>query len=144
MPTLYKILLLDKTSDWLTRPLDKLDVEYDLRTPSLSGPDNYDYYCELSAKSPLESLSAIRMIQAIINEINHVQFDLVVIGNNLGAGLDKAQAIATKQPELIPKTLIVWNNHTVQDEKPYRQLGYSYFGNRYQAIDDLLRLMLNR
>jgi hypothetical protein len=75
-------------------------------------------------------------IQAVTADGN---IDIVVIGNNNGAGLYKAVCVAN---ELRSKTIIIWNVYVPgHDEKEYQRLGYTHFasrGNLYKSILELL------
>lgn len=55
-------------------------------------------------------------------------FDLVIIGNNMGHGLDIADKICK---ELRPRTLIVWNSNSSRREQThYESMGFVHFGSR--------------
>lgn len=60
------------------------------------------------------------------------EIELVILGNNLGAGLAKARAIA---PRLQDKTIVLWNNNRARDEQPYAQLGFRHFGDRGDIVE---------
>lgn len=58
--------------------------------------------------------------------------DLVVVGNNCGAGIPKAQAIA---PCLREKTIVVWNSYYTGLDRPYAVLGFKHFGSRSKLCE---------
>ena len=55
-------------------------------------------------------------------------FDIVILGNNMGAGVTIAQNI----PEALrSKTIVVWNYYPIpRDVKEYEKLGLSHFCGR--------------
>lgn len=55
------------------------------------------------------------------------EVDIVVVGNNLGAGVAKAKAIAEDMKE---KTIVVWNSYSRGNEAHYARLGLTHFGSR--------------
>ncbi len=55
------------------------------------------------------------------------EVDLVVVGNNMGAGVPKARCIADDIKEM---TVVVWNSYYRGDEAPYAALGLKRFGSR--------------
>lgn len=56
------------------------------------------------------------------------KYDVIIIGNNLGTGVRKAEALPY---EVRPRTMIVWNEYVPGDERSYAAMGFKYFGNRY-------------
>lgn len=65
--------------------------------------------------------------------------DIVVIGNNMGAGVPKARAIADDMRDV---TIVVWNQYSLGIEGPYTALGLTRFGSRTdlrEMIPALLR-----
>ncbi len=56
------------------------------------------------------------------------RYDAVVIGNNEWVGRSKAARIPQ---DMRPRTLIVWNHYVLGEEAPYRQMGFTRFGQRY-------------
>lgn len=75
----------------------------------------------------------------IVNFLSALQpdaYDFIVIGNNLGAGLVKAEALPVALRE---RTVVVWNNTpTKSNMEPYAQLGYTRFTARHLLVDYLL------
>jgi hypothetical protein len=65
-------------------------------------------------------------------------FDLVILGDNDGVGLLKAQAIA---PKTRPRTVVVWDDYKLGDEAPYVALGFKQFMSRRTLADHLLRFI---
>jgi len=53
------------------------------------------------------------------------EVDLVVIANNLGAGIEKARAVAENMRD---KTIVFWTGDFGTDNVPYKQLGITRFG----------------
>ena len=73
-----------------------------------------------------------------VKELTAGKVDVVVIGNNLGAGVAKAQAVVDKMKEM---TIVVWNSYHKGDEQPYTDLGLKHFGSRNdlpQLITEML------
>ena len=64
-------------------------------------------------------------------------FDLIVIGNNLGTGLQYARVVPV---EMRRRTLIVWNEYTPGDERGYARMGYRKFASRKDQTDWLIRM----
>ncbi|MFA5961449.1 MAG: hypothetical protein WC848_02070 [Parcubacteria group bacterium] len=66
-------------------------------------------------------------------------FNLVVIGNNLGAGISKAKAV----PETMKnQTIIVWNHSTFDHMSIYADLGFQHFTTRtslWTKIQEILK-----
>lgn len=55
-------------------------------------------------------------------------YHLIIIGNNTGAGLPKAQAL---DPSMRLRAIICWNDEPTRlDTAPYRALGYQHFVGR--------------
>src|SRR3989344_2701733 len=54
------------------------------------------------------------------------EVDIVVVGNNMGAGVPKAKAIADGMKEM---TVVVWNSYYRGNEAPYAALGSNRFGS---------------
>ncbi len=62
------------------------------------------------------------------------EVDIVVVGNNLGAGVTKAMSIADDMKEM---TVVVWNFYHKGLEANYSAIGFKHFGSR----NDLCRLI---
>jgi hypothetical protein len=59
----------------------------------------------------------------------------VVIGNNMGKGVPKAEAVAEPMRK---KACIVWNSKPSSiDEAPYKTLGFENFMSRFELTDHL-------
>lgn len=68
-----------------------------------------------------------RRLLRVIYEVTHRGgIDIVVIGNNLGAGLDKAACVATP---LLAHTIVISNSGHI-NEPAYRSLGITRFATR--------------
>ncbi len=67
-------------------------------------------------------------------------FDLIVIGNNMGTGLGRAEAIPDVMKD---KTIIVWNASSDQDGRDkYEKMGFPHFGVRNDDLtQDFLRIL---
>jgi hypothetical protein len=66
------------------------------------------------------------------------EVDLIVVGNNMGAGVPKAMAIADAMKE---QTIVVWNYYCKGDEAPYSAIGFKQFGSR-TALERLVPALL--
>ena len=65
--------------------------------------------------------------------------DVVVLGNNMGAGLERARIIAQEYPELVSKTIVTWF------EPPKSTLEYVRLGFRAFCLrEDLKRAIAQR
>jgi hypothetical protein len=58
------------------------------------------------------------------------KFDLIIIGNNLGAGIEKTKYVPDNMKE---KTIIIFNFPIPQDIIPYKEMGFNYFASRNQC-----------
>lgn len=108
-----KVLLLDGVPECLPE-LDMFNVKLDIIPEILLGA--HDLY-----SPPPELCEFVRRVTSI----NLV--DLVVIGNNLGAGLVKAQAVAE---DMKPKTIVTWNTYRKGEERLYLAHGLRHFCSR--------------
>lgn len=66
------------------------------------------------------------------------EVDFVVVGNNMGAGVAKARAVANGMKD---KTIVVWNSYRQGDEAPYAALGLKHFGSRLD-LEQMVPAML--
>ena len=73
-----------------------------------------------------------------VKKLTAGKVDIVVIGNNMGAGVAKAQAVVDKMKEM---TIVVWNSYHKGDEQPYTDLGLKHFGSR-KDLPQLITEML--
>jgi hypothetical protein len=60
------------------------------------------------------------------------EIEIVILGNNRGAGFVKAKSIPQR---LKDRTIVLWNNRRAADEQPYAQLGFKHFGNRCDIVN---------
>lgn len=65
-------------------------------------------------------------------------FDIVILGNNIKAGLKKGPYIPL---ELKAKTIVVWTKLTEQETIPYRELGFSHFSQRVGVEQEIRKLI---
>lgn len=78
--------------------------------------------------APTQVCEAVKKLTA------NKEVDIVVVGNNMGAGVPKARAVADDMKEM---TIVVWNSYYQGVEAPYDGLGLKHFGSR----SDLERLI---
>lgn len=64
--------------------------------------------------------------------------DLVIIGNNMGAGLIRARFVHV---DLLPMTMVVWNDYRESETIPYAEVGISHFGRRPEILTILKNLL---
>jgi len=70
-------------------------------------------------------------VEAIVRRLTRKEhFDLVIIGNNKGAGLRKAACV--KPSMRAASVVILWNSFGYRDTKPYENMGYTHFCTRDQ------------
>lgn len=63
-------------------------------------------------------------------------YDLIVIGNNLKAGIPKAAAL---DPSVRHRAVVVWHDEPNEwDKDPYLALGYQHFTTRSSLVDYVL------
>lgn len=63
-------------------------------------------------------------------------YDLIVIGNNLGAGIAKAQALERSARN---RVVICWHDEPSEHNiAPYRALGYRHFTTRERLVEYIL------
>jgi hypothetical protein len=125
MSRTLKVLLLDKYADHLPNLSDRgitLEVTHELSW-------NKDVYV-----APKESLAQIEKLTAMGN------FDVVVVGNNLGAGVLKAMAI---NPRLLGRTVVVWNENVFAHRADYEKLGIRHFMTRVNLRTYVVNLVTN-
>lgn len=67
-------------------------------------------------------------------------YDIVILGNMLGAGVAKAKAV---NPRLRSRTIVVWNEYVPGVEKPYAALGYAKFMSRIDLRKYIVTLITN-
>lgn len=78
----------------------------------------------------------LRTAISVMTRNNHA--DVVIVGNNLGKGITRAQEIAEAMRS---KTVIVWNDYTLGREKPYAELGFQHFCSRADLRQTLKKLI---
>jgi len=95
---------------------------------------NLELFSEIDQPHSTEFFEKIRKLTA------KKMIDLVVIGNNLGAGVKKAEAVAKKMRD---RTIILWNRYTpgCPEEKHYRELGITRFASRSDLPKEILEMI---
>lgn len=112
-----KVLFLDDTFMVPLSVLERAGIKIEMTDEhSLGIDDSYAAITPISA-------------QRIAQEAQ--RHDLIIIGNNLRAGIEKAAAIPT---ERLGRVIVVWNDYRKGDERPYAALGISQFGSRRDTI----------
>ncbi len=109
MSQIVKVLLLDKYADYL-QDLSARDITMEVTHELVWNPNVYEATKATIAK--IQELTAIR------------SFDIVVLGNNLGAGIIKASAIHQR---LHGRTVVVWNDEYFAGREKYETLGFKKF-----------------
>jgi len=82
--------------------------------------------------APAEVCEAVKKLTA------GKEVDVVVVGNNIGAGVPKAEAIADDMKGM---TIVVWNSYHKGNEAPYAALGLKRFGSR-SDLEQMIPAML--
>lgn len=70
--------------------------------------------------------------------------NLIIIGNNCGAGVFKAEAVAD---DIKDKTIIVWHDLCEDEQEktwPYRRLGFRHFAERKDMKQTVLKIISKR
>jgi len=85
-------------------------------------------------KAPEETL------KRIAERTKNGDFDVVIVQNNTGIGVDKVKAVAH---EMRSKVIVVWNDEPATSSKsPYIELGVKYFtsiSNLRECLDELVK-----
>jgi hypothetical protein len=110
---IVKVLFLDD-APWCLPNLSQKGIELEVIRESEWG--TMDVY-----KAPPHVCEAVKQLT------EEKKVDLVIVGNNMGAGVLKAQAIAEDMKE---KTIVVWNFYTLGVEQPYAAFGLKHFCSR--------------
>ncbi len=113
-----RVLMLDTKHTWLENG-PQFDITYGLTR------DRHDHY-----SVPADTRRLAR--QARVDD-----YDVIVIGNNLGTGHANAKLIA---PELRSRTLIVWHRLPDHGVDLYVSMGYTHFSERCQMKAAVLDL----
>lgn len=79
-----------------------------------------------------------RLLSAIRKTTMADEVDFVIIGNNLGAGIQKAHVVS---PHMYSRTLIAWHPDPGIDPMPYMNLGINLFAYRSQLATILPELL---
>lgn len=120
-----------KTVVWLDGPIvpdlenhwDGVEIDF-VTEKRLGNPDSYKVTPDVLLK---------------IKGLSRGNVDLFVIGNNLGAGLEKAKAVS---PEMRDRVVIIYNAITLEEKEAYKTLGFTRFESRgnfsYKAVGGLL------
>jgi len=79
----------------------------------------------------------VGFLSSLIESATEKSVDLIVIGNNLGAGIWKAEHVNEK---MRGKTIIVFNSYKEEELLPYQKMGFEKFSTR--NIKDLCPIVL--
>jgi hypothetical protein len=63
----------------------------------------------------------------LASQASLASFECVIIGNNVGTGYDRARLLPA---ELLPRTMIAWDDYQPAEAAPYADLYITHFGNR--------------
>lgn len=99
---------------------------------------DFDMYQQKDIGDPNVYESPEHVCQQITLMTSNNKVDIVIIGNNLGAGVAKARAVADAMRD---RTVVVWNVYRKGDESTYAKLGFKRFGSR-SDLPDILSAML--
>lgn len=119
---IVKVLFLDDV--WVLPNLTSYGIEFEEIRESQWNTNVYS--------APVEVCEAVKKLTAA------KAVDIVVIGNNMGAGVAKAKAVADDMKEM---TVVVWNSYHQGVERPYASFGLKRFGARTD-IRQLILAML--
>ncbi len=125
MSRTLKILLLDKYADGVPDLADRgiavqVTHERDWNKNVYEAPRNV-----------IEKIEQLTMLS---------NFDLVVVGNNLGSGVLKAMAVHRR---LRHRTVVVWNDDDFKGKEAYEKLGLCRFMPRQKLRDYIVTLVTN-
>lgn len=101
--------------DWYNYLLNAKDVE----VVWIEGEEAYNF-----------NEKAVEKIGMIKSRL--IEFDLIVIGNNMGGGLYKADLIPN---DIKDKVVIVWNDDSIQNRQSYMEKGFIHFSSRSGLCD---------
>ena len=124
-PRILKVLLLEKYADHLP----DLSARGITTEVTQERAWNHNLY-EANEKT----LAKIKELTASKN------FDIVVLGNNLGAGIVKAASI---HPRLHSRTVVVWNDDGLGGKAEYEKLGFRNFMTRDSLEAYITKLVTN-
>lgn len=125
MSRTLKILLLDKYADGIPDLADRgiaVQVTHERDW-------NKNVY-----EAPRTAIEKIEELTKLSN------FDIVVIGNNLGAGVLKAMAVHKR---LRHRTVVVWNDDIFKGKEEYEKLGLHRFMPRHHLRNYIVTLVTN-
>ncbi len=79
--------------------------------------------------------------EAIAGSFKAVRFDLVIVGNNLGDGLERLPLIAREYKD---HTLVLWNFLRLEEMEKYVSLGFKHHAERdsHTALTEKVRELL--
>jgi hypothetical protein len=120
-----RVMVLDDLTTYLRYVFEEIGLQYVVVYSEVS--NELRSYSRLDDSNLHSAYQAIKLIREANKKSKSSDIDLIIIGNNMGAGVDKARALT---PEACPKTIVVWNDYLPGTELPYAELGYRYFASR--------------
>jgi hypothetical protein len=146
----YRVLYLDADYHLSLAKKGLADLDFEIIPEVING--EYANFAEVNLKIRTDEVLDLRgtrmsvyhpthaLFNAIQNITKHGNIDIVVIGNNNGAGLYKAAYV---NPTLRERTVIIWNLYTPGlDDAEYKALGYTRFLSRHKLHEVIRELML--
>ncbi|MEK7172803.1 MAG: hypothetical protein AAB740_02405 [Patescibacteria group bacterium] len=116
---------------------------------ALNGEKNFSLLIQggfdVFSESSLGNNDGFRAPEPLLVKIKEVTekkgaYDYIIIQNNMGIGVDKANAVAQ---EMRSKVIVVWNSKpTDSDTRPYRELKIKHFTDSFnfrKCLDELIK-----
>jgi hypothetical protein len=120
---------------WLSDLLDCRDLPHEIVYGCEIEDGLYDKFA--ATKNPHESGSAMTKIRQVAAAVQ-TGVDLIVVGNNMGAGVDVVRGLLTlEDPTVLDKLIVVGGS----DFRRYAELGCKYHAERtdYEKLLGLIR-----
>lgn len=128
-PTKVRVFCFDDSTMLTRLMLEDLGLEAEFLHSEESDTD-FVSYARLDAPNIGEHVMAFRALRAA-DRATELQPDLVIVGNNLGAGVDKARIMHLRG--LSDRVIVLWNGYRPGEEQPYLEFGCKYFGSRMDS-----------
>lgn len=131
-----KVLALSGESDF---DLDSTGFDSDFNL-DLDGLEGFDVTTEAQLGNSNGYKAPASVLKRIAQVTKEEKFDAIIIQNNMGIGLEKAEAV---DKSALKKIIVVWNSEPKDYEKaPYQKLGITHFASVFllrKCLDELIQ-----
>jgi len=112
---------------------------------ALSGESDFDLEdFDVITEADLGNSNGYKAPASVLKRIAQVtkeeKFDAIIVQNNMGIGVDKAEAI---DKSALKKVIVVWNSEPGDyDKAPYQKLGITHFSSVFQlrkCLDEFIK-----